>query len=344
MTYKRWTLYYFTIPLVTITAIFTFNFIIDPYSMTKYNLLEIPNKFARDDRVEKVVKLKSSPAFDNIVLGSSRVYSSNPLMVSKYLGGSTYNAGVGTARVEDDLGFILLLQRLNKLPKNIIIGLDFYSFNEELETNKYFLKNEDLNFLKKGLSQKSYLANFLSLDALRASYKTLSNFIKHPEAKPRFDKNGASHNASQIFSLEPSKEDKNKKEFSAKEIQQELQFVKTINYTQISQKRLEYLQRIVTIAKENNIKLYLYITPLYGELLSKIQEDTALSKQLELFKESIKEMHPLYTFTQHNSIIDAREYFNNPTHMTPVGNNLLYVKIFNDKNISLPENFGEYLK
>jgi len=341
MTYKRWTLYYFIIPFITITAIFTFNFVIDPYSMTKYNVLKIPNKFARDDRVEKVAKLKSSPAFDNIVLGSSRVYSSNPLMVSKYLSGSTYNAGVGTARVEDDLGFILLLQRLDKLPKNIIIGLDFYSFNKELETNKYFLKNKDLNFLNKRISNQNYLANFLSLDALRASYKTLSNFLKHPEAKPRFDINGASHEASKVFSYAPLKQ---KKKFSDKKLQEELQFIKTINYSNISDNRINYLKEIVNIAKKNNIKLYLYLTPLYGGLLSKIENDKKLYKQLTKLKNIISTIHPYYDFIEHNSITEDASYFANPTHFTTIGGNLIYAKLFSDNNISLPENFGKYRK
>ena len=342
MTYKRWTLYYFIIPFVTITAIFTFNFVIDPYSMTNYNLLEIPNKFARDDRVEKVAKLKSSPAFDNIVLGSSRVYSSNPLMVSKYLGGSTYNAGVGTARVEDDLGFILLLQRLDKLPKNIIIGLDFYSFNEELETNKYFLKNEDLNFLNKKIAKKNYIANFLSIDALRASYKTLSNFIKHPDAKPRFDKNGASQNASKIFNISLKTTDPDK--FSNEELKKEINFIKTISYKKISKQRLLYLQKITKIAREHNINLYLYLTPIYGKLLEEIQQDQNLYIQLLKLKQKIRKIHPFYDFMTQNSITNNSAYFNNPTHFTSESGNLIYAKIFHDKNITLPKEFGVYTK
>lgn len=135
---QRWVKLYILIPIVLISFIFSFNFVIDPYSMTSYNVLKIPNKFARDDRKEKVAKLYKEPAYDNMLFGSSHVYSMNPLVIQKYLGGRSYNAGVGTARIEDHLGFLLYLKRINKLPKNIIIGLDFHSFNQNVETTVTF--------------------------------------------------------------------------------------------------------------------------------------------------------------------------------------------------------------
>lgn len=342
MSYKQWSKLFFVLSFFIITFIFTFNFIIDPYSMTKYNLLNIPNKFARDDRVEKVAHIKTHKKYDNIILGSSRVYSTNPLTVSKYLGGTTYNCGVGTARIEDILGFILLLKKEKKLPKNLIIGLDFYSFNDELETNKYFLKNQDLNFLHKQLSNSNYISNFLSIDAFRASFKTLTNFIKNSKAKPRFDENGASQNASTIFSTSPTKE-QIKEPFSDETIQKEVKFIKTIKYKNISKKRLSYLNKVIQLANKNNIKLYIFITPLNAKLLEKIKQDKKLYNQLLTFKKKISEKTKIYDFATINKITKNQNNFNNPTHFTPQAGNLLYAKLFNDKNITLPNNFGVIL-
>ena len=311
--------------------------------MTQYNILKIPNKFARDDRVEKVAKLKISPKYDNLILGSSRIYSSNPLMVTKYLGGRTYNAGVGTARVEDDLGFILLLKRLNKLPKNLLIGLDFYSFNSELETNKYFLKNKDLNFVNQTLSEQNYISNFLSIDALRASYKTAKNFLKSKKSNPRFDENGASQNASKVFQYFPDTS-LSKKTFSKVKIDEEIKFIKTINYAEISQKRVEYLERIISICKDENINLYLFLTPLNGQLISAIENDKNLYLRLKELKNILKTKSSYYDFTVHSQINDNPLFFNNLTHTTPIGGNLIYARIFSDNNISLDSNFGKYIK
>jgi len=340
---KKWIKLYFFVPATVISIIFTINFIIDPYSMTQYNILKIPNKFARDDRVEKVAKLKISPKYDNLILGSSRIYSSNPLMVTKYLGGKTYNAGVGTARVEDALGFILLLKRLDKLPKNLLIGLDFYSFNSELETNKYFLKNKDLNFLNQTLSEQNYISNFLSIDALRASYKTAKNFLKSKKSNPRFDENGASQNASKVFQYFPGAS-YSKKVFSKVKVDEEIKFIKTINYAEISQKRVEYLERIISICKDENINLYLFLTPLNGQLISAIEDDKNLYLRLKELKNILKTKSGYYDFTVHSQINDNPIFFNNLTHTTPIGGNLIYARIFSDNNISLGSNFGKYIK
>jgi hypothetical protein len=167
--------------IVVATFIFLLNYIVDPYNITNYNLLNIKSKFARDDRIEKVTFFKTLDKFDNIILGSSRVYSMNPDIVSNHLGGTTYNFAVGGASVEDNLGVLLYLQREKKLPKNIILGADFYTFNPNVPPNKYFLKNKELNFLVYENFQSDSISKFFSIDACRASFTTLKNHIKNKE-------------------------------------------------------------------------------------------------------------------------------------------------------------------
>lgn len=173
---KKWINDTLLLCLFCIGILFSFNYIVDPYNITQYNLLKINQKFARDDRLEKVNYFATLPKFDNILIGSSRVYTIDPKYVNQKLGGTTYNFGVGTASVEDHLGILLYLKKLNKLPKNLIIGIDFYTFNPSIPPNKYFLKNTELNFLSYDLSADSdYWSKFLTLDATRASWKTLKN-------------------------------------------------------------------------------------------------------------------------------------------------------------------------
>jgi len=338
----RWIKLYITIPIILITIIFSFNFIIDPYSITSYNLLNISNKFARDDRKEKVAKLYIEKRYDNMLFGSSHVYSINPLVVQKYLGGRTYNAGVGTARIEDQLGFLLYLERINKLPKNIIIGLDFYSFNQNLETNKYFLLNDDLNFLQKKASSDLYFSKFLSLDAMRASYKTLKNFLKDSTDKPRFDDYGTAGNASSIFTYYPkSIEDKY---FKKKKVEDGYKDIKTIKYMNISKNRLQYIKDITTLCKRHNINYTFFITPLNGQLIDKIEEDKQLFSTLKQFKKELSYITLYYDFINHNKINDNRSFFGGDTmHTIASTGNLILARLFNDKNISLPKNFGVFV-
>jgi len=341
MRLRRWVRLYITVPIALIIFIFSFNFVIDPYSMTAYNLLDIPNKFARDDRKEKVAKLYTEPAYANMLFGSSHVYTINPLMVEKYVGGRSYNAGVGTARIEDHLGFLLFLKRIDKLPKNIILGLDFYSFNPNVETNKYFLVNDELNFLHKHAESDLYFSKFLSIDALRASYKTLHNFLNNSADKPRFDSYGTTWDASKVFSYFPK--EIHEKQFDDKEVDKGYQDVKTIKYESISRERLKYIEQIILLCHENDVKYTFFITPLNGQLISRIDEDPTLSMTLEQFKVSLSEITDYYDFLTHNTINDNRLYFADTMHTWPFTGNLILARLYNDTNISLPENFGVYV-
>lgn len=341
MRLRRWVRLYITVPIALIILIFSFNFVVDPYSMTAYNLLDIPNKFARDDRKEKVAKLYTEPAYDNMLFGSSHVYTINPLMVEKYLGGRSYNAGVGTARIEDHLGFLLFLKRIGKLPKNIILGLDFYSFNPNVETNKYFLVNDELNFLHKNAESDLYFSKFLSIDALRASYKTLHNFLNNSTDKPRFDGYGTTWGASKVFSYFP--EEIHEKRFDAKEVDKGYHDVKTIKYESISPERLKYIREIIALCGENKIEYTFFITPLSGQLLSRIQKDPVLLKTLGSFKKELSTITDYYDFLTHNAINDNRLYFADTMHTWPFTGNLILARLFNDTNVTLPKSFGVYV-
>jgi hypothetical protein len=342
MRLRRWVRLYITVPIALIIFIFSFNFVIDPYSMTAYNLLDIPNKFARDDRKEKVAKLYTEPAYANMLFGSSHVYTINPLMVEKYVGGRSYNAGVGTARIEDHLGFLLFLKRIDKLPKNIILGLDFYSFNPNVETNKYFLVNDELNFLQQRADSDLYFSKFLSIDALRASYKTLSNFLQESSDKPRFDSYGTALNASKVFTYYP--ETVEKKEFDIQAVEEGYKSIKTIRYEQISRHRLQYLRDIVRVCRDNSISCTFFITPLNGQLLSKIEQDPALATTLKLFKRELAGITDYYDFLTHNEINDNRFFFGGDTmHTTPFTGNLMLARIFGDADVTLPKEFGVYV-
>ena len=343
MKIRKWIKLYITIPIVAIASIFTFNFIIDPYSLTAYNLLKIPNKFARDDRKEKVARLYKAEQFDNMIFGSSRTYSMNPNTVTKYLGGSTYNAGVGTARIEDALGFLLFLEKLNKLPKNVIIGLDFYSFNENVETNKYFLQNDELNFMNKSNSYDNYFGKFLSIDALRASFKTLKNFFKNSKDRPRFSLNGGLAGISNINNYYPV--NRTSEPFNTAYVNKEFNFIKTIHYTKLSQNRLNYLKQIMNLSAKYNINTYIFLTPLHTQLIQKIKADSETNIALGLFKKEIVEITPYYDFISSNSINDDSAYFGfDLTHASSSTGNLIFARMFNDKNITLPNTFGKFIK
>lgn len=267
---KKWIAFSLFWVLFCIGMIFSFNLLIDPYNVTGYNLLQIKYKLARDDRIEKVNYFEKLNKFDNIIIGSSRVYTIDPKAISEKLGGTTYNFGVGTASIEDHLGILLFLEKNNKLPKNLILGVDFYTFNEETPPNPYFLKNSTLNFLSYDMQRdKNYWEKFLTIDAVRASYKTLKNHILNNHNISTFDNLGWS---ARLFN-------DNKRDMQQEylEVIQEIeQSKKTLYsnyaYKKIDSKRVEYYEQIRKICRENNIVLYVFTTPLHPLLLKELKE------------------------------------------------------------------------
>lgn len=303
--------------------IFCINFIVDPYNITKYNLLNIELKFASDDRSEKANYFTSLKTFDNIMIGSSRVYSINPAKVTEYLGGTTYNFGVGTATVEDHLGILLYLQKENKLPRNIILGVDFYTFNPEIPPNKYFLKNKSLNFLSYGSSRENYLEKFFSFDALKATKKTLSYHFK-ANKHARFDKDGWGG----------TYEDYTKRDLESdlvatkQEIQKELSAMySNLDYKLIDPKRVDYYEKIRAICKENNINLYIFITPLHPELLSILQNNKNTSSAMDELLTYLNTFEKFYNSYEDKEFYNEIRNFQGATHTSTNAGDLLMQKL-----------------
>ena len=340
---KKWVFSFLCYSVFLIILTGSANYIVDPYSLTGYNILNIKIKMVSDDRTEKVSAIKNHGGFDNILLGSSRVYLINPRVVSKYIGGSTYNLGVGMAQPEDHLGLLLYLEKLGKFPKNIILGIDFYSFNEGLETNKYFIRNETINFLGNKKSRENDLVQFLSLDMLKASVKTLKVYVGLKEAKQHFDEDGALHNASSVFNYYPENVEE-KDIYAIDKASHASDFIYDPLYTQVSEKRLGYLQRIVDMSNRHDSRLLVYITPLYGNLVEDIYNDDNLHERIKEFKSKLSYVTDYYDFFTLNNITRSSTYFGDTSHLKTSTGNLVLARLFNDKTIEIPNGFGVFIK
>ncbi len=340
---KNWVLIFLfsSVAMIALTGII--NYVVDPYSYTRHNLLNIPIKLVSDDRTEKVSVINMATTYDNVLLGSSRVYIMNPLMVSRYIGGTTYNLGVGGAQPEDHLGLLLHLENLGKFPKTIILGLDFYSFNEGLETNKYFLRNRDINFIGKAKNGDDDFSRYFSLDTLKASVQTLKVYFGIKKAKRHFDENGGSSEASLVFDYYPQNEEV-KDIYAIDKTRKASDFIHHPRYTRVSQRRLKYLKKIVGMSEAHESKLIVFVTPLYGRLIEEINGDDVLSNRMKAFKHELAKITDYYDFLTLNEITRSATYFGDTSHMKTSTGNLVFARIFGDASVALPEDFGVFVK
>lgn len=324
LTSKRWIKIAFIGVFFFSFFISTINFIVDPYNITKFNFLNIQYKFTRDDRTEKINYFSKQNKFDNIMLGSSRVYSINPQVVNNILGGTTYNFGVGTATVEDILGVLLYLKRNNKLPKNLIVGIDFYTFNKDVPPNKYFLKNKELNFLSYKKYHEEYLEKFFSFDALRASAKTLNNHFFHKDQKPRFNALGwgGFYQDYSNITLDPNLVAEKKEIFN-----NETLFFSNYSYKHIDPKRIQYMEKIKAICKEKNINLYIFDTPLHPYALKIIESNQNLNQALQEFITYLNSFKHFTNLYHDPELYSNLKNFNGATHTTSNAGDMIMKKV-----------------
>lgn len=321
---KQWIFSLFTLSIILSGIILIVNFTVDPYNITKYNILHIKHKFARDDRTEKVNYFTTKTKVDNILIGSSRVYSMNPEIVSNILGGTTYNFGVGTATVEDHLGILLYLKKLHKLPKNLIIGVDFYTFNPDIPANKYFLANKELNFLSYSSYKEDYLAKFFSVDAFRASFKTLSNHFFNKNKKPRFDSNGFAGSYEDYSKRNTQLDDMNaKKEL----LEVKPLFYSNYEYNHIDKKRIAYYEQIKKICKENNINLYIFPTPLSPTLLNIIKQNKNMRSAFSEFTNYLSTFEHFTNMYEDKEIYSEIRNFHGLTHTSTNAGDIILQKV-----------------
>ena len=304
--------------------IFSINVIVDPYNITNYNILNIKHKFTRDDRVEKLNYFKTLNTFSNIIIGSSRVLSMNPSIVTNILGGRTYNFGLGGASVEDELGVLLYLQRENKLPKNIILGVDYYTFNPKVAPNKYFLKNQELNFLTYDTYSDDYMNVFFSFDALRASIKTIKYHIIGIKTKSVFDKNGWT-GGYEDYAQRDEKADILRVD---KEIGNNIKVYYTnLDYSYIDIKRKKYYEQIRNICLKNNINLYVFTTPLHPKLLNILRSNPKTKhslNELVTYLSTFQNFHNFFNDTKFNSEL---RHFHASTHTSTNAGDIILKKI-----------------
>lgn len=324
---KKWAALVLIVCFLLIGLIGVFNYIIDPYDVTKHNIFNIKYKFANDDRTEKVNYFASLKPVDNILIGSSRVYSIDPKIVTQEFKGTTYNFGVGTATIEDSLGILIYLQRNHKLPKRLFLGIDLYTLNSDLPINKYFLRNKELNFLSNpnNTSQMNW-SHLVSLDATRASVKTLNYHLFPDEnAAPRFTKDG------QGYSPEWSDLETHKMLTTKEAIDFFVNSYSNGNYKQLDPIRLKYLLQIKEICKKENIKLYVFTTPLHPILLQKIQNSNVKYAMSALDNFLLTHFEHFHNFYIDNNFTSNLKNFSGATHSTNKAGDLI-IKTIKDQS------------
>lgn len=342
MNYKKFNKITLFSILIAFFAIILFNFIIDPYHV--FNLFNIKgvNKIKNhsiDDAMSKFHAARVSNA-TVLLIGTSRTVHINPKYLQKYFPNNTiYNLAIQGSSASLQKNNIEYFIKHSKV-KTIIYGLDFFAFSPysyKEETLKNARYNDDYI--------NDYLDSLLSIRTFRKSIKTFQDNIKSKEQKIDYS-NGWGTYYDKYNEIE-----KNGNDYIKNNIEKQLKVLslqpQNFNYEPFKKPNsinnsLNNLKDIVDLCKNNNVELHMFISPIYSEIVDLIYY-REYDRSYHHWKKELAKYGNVYDFSGYNSITtDLSNYIDGSHYQTKLAP-LMFAKMFNDKSVDVPADFGTIL-
>ncbi|MEI7027537.1 hypothetical protein [Paenibacillus sp. y28] len=323
--YKKWTIYVLSFIMLSLSSIAGMNYVVDPYGIYHFAGREFnyQKSVESDPYLIKAFQVKKYEP-DAIVLGTSRAMRLNPPFIESLTGWKTYNLGLSAANPKIDLAYLEYTMRVDNNLKTVFLGLDFEVFD-----NNY---PDHANFKEARLSSFFYtqdlFASLLSEKALIDSRKVLTDNLRHTAnyTENRYLGDG-SFDENLVYP--PNANEETVRLLPTK--------------FQLSSKSLMNIQKIKELCDQNNIKLYVYISPVHAIVLETFWQN-GLWSQFEDWKRQVTAIVPIWDFSGYHDIsmssLHDRENYNDLSHFSKkIGNLMLYRML--DKNIEqVPSYFG----
>jgi len=322
MNYKTFSVIILCVIFVYVLTIALVNIVVDPFYIFRTPFLKLQAQ--RNDRYAKIEYLKKENVkYNFFILGSSRMYYTRPDMLEKYIpSGKGYNLATIMANVTEHLLHVRYLIKNGQPLKTLYIGLDidFFFRVKTYKDQDYLLKlHPDVSNTNPIAFYWSYLSIIPKGDIKR---KLKANFGKKKGRKIQLGKDGAvgpEVENRQIFFDNQSK-------------------LKDIIRDKKGRENLEVLRELVVLCNQNNINLIIFTTPHHRIIMDHFLEEEYLA-----FLKGLSEVTSFWDFSGYNSITtDDRNYFSF-SHYTPSVSRLIAARIFDDKALHVPKDFGVWV-
>lgn len=313
-----------------------FNYLVDPYGMN--NLLKI-NKlnYYKKGNASYTFRVKTPIVIDNnfetLMIGTSRIGVMNPNIVEKYLKGKAFNLAVPASTTEIQHKVFLYALKYNKI-KNLIYGIDFMSFNDSRSIKKNFKSFDELS---QKIDKKERIYNYDFYFNLDTFYDSL-NILYHNIIGKKIigisysTENGMREHNNRINSLSNGTLDLDKNinnsihEYftSKKGIYKDYKF---------SKKYLEYFKKTLAYCHKNNIKVWVYIPPMYNKHFNMLGSHGYWNEFTTFQRELVKTTNYI-DFTGNNQFTQNKNHYWDSSHLRVELTDIIMKNIF--QNNSLP--------
>jgi len=270
---------------------------------------------------------------DLIIAGTSRVHNIPIKYLTSHEQNTTvYNMGIPGSSIDEQY-YVLHYFINNSNVKKIILGIDFFSYN-----NQYAKNNKNFQKERFYSASKDYLTAALSYFSLSSSFKTLLDNLKFNTIEKENYFTGDTH----LLKYQNMNNQRRKEQFmktlKVYKTSDKLYNDKNFNKQSVNNKII-FLQKIITDCDNKNIDLKIFINPINSQLLDIIYE----KKLIDLYSYWLLKVNGLtkyYNFSGYNSITCNQNNFLDPAHYKPIIGKLIFSRIYNKNIYGLPSDFG----
>lgn len=321
MNYKNFSVIILCVILVYLFSVALINLVVDPFYIFRTPFLGVQAQI--NDRYAKIEYLqKEKKKFNFYILGSSRMYLTSPDMVEKYIPfGKGYNLATIGATITEHLLHVNYLIKNGFSIKTLYIGLDIdFCFTLKMHKDQdYLLK---LHPYVSNTNPIAFYCSYLTiLPKGDIKQKLRANFGKKTSPKNQFGEDGALVLASEAEDRQIFLENQGN--------------LKNMIEDKMSRENLEALRELVALCRQYHIHPIIFITPHHRIVMDHFLEEDYIS-----FLRGLSEITSFWDFSGYNSItMDNKNYLEH-SHYNPSVSRLIAARIFSDKTIIVPKDFG----
>jgi hypothetical protein len=332
MNWKIWTISFLVASLGLIAPVPAVNLYVDPFDIFHTNFLKRP--YQLNERFNKIQFLdKHHDRFNSYMFGSSRIGTTDPASVQKYIPNSRfYNFTLSAATNYDHLLHLKYFLKEGYPIQNLYLQIDIPD-----QLKAYEPKPDD--YLRKfhphvvGRDLPSYYLEYLTIRPLE-TLKGKWELNEQNKDYMTFDIEGTGRFFRGDYERRIAQ---NHEEYIKSEPTFHENLPRTIK-NDYMKPNIDALREIKRLCDENNIRLIVFTTPHHHRKVDSVVIEDYLS-----FLREISKITDFWDFGGYNSItLDDHNYYEF-SHYRPYIGDMIAARIFGDKSVKIPDDFGVFI-
>jgi len=315
------------------------NYTVDPNGFNR--MIEIPGfnkiKAPKSDSMPiqyKMPRLREG-GWDNLMMGTSSIGVMDNNVISKYLDGRTFNLSQPASAMPVQFDSFMYAVHYNNI-KNVVYAVDFISFNKNRKLNADYIQLKDKLRSLDGF----YTYNiYFNKDTLVKSLKLVwQNYKGKITPSARYMPNGQRVYQNYLYEHDRGEFDVQKKMDGVSHfLLNENGYYENYTYSPMY---MDEFKKIVRYCKDNNINLYVYISPLYKDFLVHLARAGLLDEFMH-FKQELANVTDYIDFTGNNALMSNINNFWDPLHLRVENTSIVMGDVFNEQRKDL--RFATYM-